>query len=480
MLPMTLALLAHPAFALDFDGGSSPGDLATTPTAAIVLGSAPADIQLPGTPGELVADLGTAVSDADGIPDSFALEITPFWLGTKGSQNLDLRRYVEGGPATLARNFSVSAAVDRTATSFGGEDEDLRAAVAFRSTLWGKPAKGTDHLVFASSWDKLFPAEGAAAQTAAPTGDESHACVRSVSMLSAFSAWLNARLSTDLAALHSEHLDRAAAKSKELSALCANLDAGLYPKSVKACEEAGFAGRPAAPTSLVGDESATLAKVQTLAGELSEAEDKAAVEVGALVKTALAAAKAKPETLRGDLAAYFDEVGFEDAFEECGELLDRRQGMVVDFAGGAGITSFDHVLAETALSDWSVWMAPGWVARQWSLTGLVRLRGAELYETPLTTLDLGAGFGWSWDALTLGLQGRYGIPLGHDTVDSQMLLTADIRIHKSVWFATGLGAGFPADETDSVLSFLSIKFSAEEKATLATPAPTSMAALLAE
>lgn len=477
---MILALLlALPARALDFDGGSNPGDLATTPTAAIVLGFSPDDVQLPGTPSEIVADLGTAISDADGVPDSFALEISPFWLGTKGSAALDLRQYVAGGPATLKRNFTVSAAVDRTSTSFGGEDSDLRAALAVRTTLWGKPGEGTDHAAFAQSWDALFPADGST-PAARPALDDRDACANSVAMLAEFSAWLNQKVSAELKALQSEHLKRATAKGMELAALCGNLDPGSYPGSVKACEEAGFAGGAASASPVVGDESKTLAKVRAIADELAEAEGKAAADVDALVKAAIGAAKKDPNALGGELATYMDAVGFEDAFAECGELLDRRQGFVMDIAAGGGITSFDDTLSQTYGSDFAAWMAPGWVARKWSLTGLARVRGFELYDTPLLSLDLGAGFGYSWDGLTLGVQGRYGVPLNHDTPDARALLTADVRVNKSVWFAAGLGAGFPPDEPESLLSFLGIKFAAEGKATLSTPTPGAMAGLLAE
>lgn len=479
---LSLLLATAPAWALDFSTDYN-ADAPRTPTAAIVLGFTPEDIQRPGSPMDAVAALGTSVTDADGIPDSFAMELMPYWLGTKAARDLDLRRYVNGGAQSLLQNFGVSAAIDQVATEADPEITDLRIGAGVHTTFWGAPTANTSQGRFAASWDKLFgtplgEAPAAEAAPAAPTEAESKvdSCAASLEKVSGFAAWLNAKIAADIEAKQSANLARLDLKQSEFLSLCNSVNATLMPKAGAFCVDAGFL--PAGTGTIVTDEKQTMEKLREIRDELEKAAGKVESDLSSAVKKLVGATVDNPKALSAELKAYFDDVGFDEAFDECGDLLDRREGFVLELAGGAGALSPEQNLAETGLSDWSAWVSPGWVAEHWSTFGLARLRGLERDGEQAMYLDAGAGFGYSWPVVTLGLQGLYGIPLVGDTPTAKVILSDDIRITSSVWFSSAFGATFPIDEPGSFLSFVSIKFAAQKKATLRTPDPTEVGPLL--
>jgi hypothetical protein len=162
-------------------GAQAPGaaqsvdDLAVSGAPAFVLlGVEPATVQRPVTPRGLKASLlALPGGGGDGVPRTFALEVTPYWLPSRPRFTVD-QWFAPGLGPRLARTTSVAIATAPTAAgSGGGGDSGTSVAASVRTALWtpGMPAG------FARTRDLVVRALGACVLRDAPADS---VCVDSV------------------------------------------------------------------------------------------------------------------------------------------------------------------------------------------------------------------------------------------------------------------------------------------------------------
>ena len=114
-----------------------------TPTspAFVILGITPAQVERPNRPGVFAASFLQqlkGVTQGTGLPDSYAVEIAPYWLRSHPGMSFD--EYAKGGAKSLYRDASISFAVtDSLGDGSGAPEEDAkfrRLGFGLRTTLW--------------------------------------------------------------------------------------------------------------------------------------------------------------------------------------------------------------------------------------------------------------------------------------------------------------------------------------------------------
>jgi len=97
--------------------------------AATILGSTPTTIERPDTPRALVFNLASSVSEANGVPENYAVQIAPYWM--RSHPGLLFDSYISPTISqSLLRSFSVSVATADWKSGTGSDAQDLGSRIA--------------------------------------------------------------------------------------------------------------------------------------------------------------------------------------------------------------------------------------------------------------------------------------------------------------------------------------------------------------
>ena len=112
---------------------------APTSPAFVLLGLAPASVDRPDSAKALVVNAFSDVAESEGLPQDYALEVTPFWM--KPHRTLSFTEYQRPGIAAIWQQLRVSVATspmrgaDESAQSLG-----TKLALGFNTKIWnGRP-----------------------------------------------------------------------------------------------------------------------------------------------------------------------------------------------------------------------------------------------------------------------------------------------------------------------------------------------------
>jgi hypothetical protein len=148
------------------------------PPALVLLGISSSAVSRPNTPRALIASLVSAAGSSGLVPNGYAVETAPFWLGRHPA--LELQDYYHPSVAGRLRYFTaLSAATSRPGAKSESVQPDALVSLAMRTLLVnGRPnpaliaASGAmrsaqlDYIAKYRQWEKMKPAAGAlAAQT---------------------------------------------------------------------------------------------------------------------------------------------------------------------------------------------------------------------------------------------------------------------------------------------------------------------------
>jgi hypothetical protein len=105
--------------------------------AFVILGVTPSQIERPNRPGAFAASFLQTVQDAAGrLPQSYAVELAPYWLRPR--PGLTFAQYARGGPRSAYQDASISLAITDSLggeAAPGGDARFRRLGVGFRTTL---------------------------------------------------------------------------------------------------------------------------------------------------------------------------------------------------------------------------------------------------------------------------------------------------------------------------------------------------------
>lgn len=145
------------------------------PPALVLLGVAPSSVARPNTPRALIASIVSATGSSGLVPNGYAIETAPFWLGRHPA--LELHDYYHPSIAGRLRYFTaVSAATSRPKAESDSVQPDALVSLALRTLLVnGRPnraliaalatmrATQLEYITKYRQWDKLKPAAAALA-----------------------------------------------------------------------------------------------------------------------------------------------------------------------------------------------------------------------------------------------------------------------------------------------------------------------------
>lgn len=135
--PGLVTLLICAALAPDAAAQTTVNDLkAPSSPAVTILGTSPTTIEQPDTPQAVVFNLASSIADAGGIPQNYAMQVTPYWL--RSQPELLFSSYIRPTIAqSIARSFAVSVATADWTQGTGKSAEDLgsRLAVGFGTVV---------------------------------------------------------------------------------------------------------------------------------------------------------------------------------------------------------------------------------------------------------------------------------------------------------------------------------------------------------
>lgn len=392
---------------------------ATTSPAASLLSADAAEIQRPGTPGDLVIVLGEGFSSR-----SVSLEAAPFWLAS--SPTLSLPEYLAGGLPTLWQNAAISLAVSEgDADGEGSAPVDIAAGL--RLTWWPAPGAATPQGIFLSALQSGTLPEDA---------PEASSCLT---------------LLTDLAGLAGDYSARREALLAEGDLITAQV--ALQQQRRAVAEELAI--------TTDRERSRELREIAAdLTGRIDALSVKLAEEAEALWQTVVAEWEADSASERATCAA----------------VIQAREGLSVDLAGGAAMTSADSSVSGVRLSAFTGWLAPGWVfsGRKTSLVGLLRVSGLDWADDPALTLDSGGRLIHAWQRYAISAEGGYRAPLVGAEPSIWSAAVLDVRVQEGVWMSGTLGVSSPFDAPASLLSALSLTIDFSEERTIVPSASPSI------
>ncbi|MFT5682833.1 MAG: hypothetical protein ACI8RZ_003757 [Myxococcota bacterium] len=380
----------------------------TTSPAASLLSADASEIQRPGTPGDLVVVLGEGFNSR-----SVSVEAAPFWLAA--SPGLSLTEHLSGGAPTLWRNAAISMAVSEgDADADGAMPVDL--ATGLRLTWWPTPGLSSPQGVFLDALERGTMPEDA---------PEASACLSLLSALVGLASDYSARRETLLS--DSPHLDTQVGLQVQLRAVRTELETTDDRERLR---------------------------------ELRPIEDDLTARIAAIDVTLAEEAEALWETVVAEW-----EQGSADDRATCAAVIQAREGLSVDLAGGAAMTSSDSSVSGMRLSGFTGWVAPAWVFadQKTSLVGLIRLAGTDWIEAGSMTLDSGARLIHAWQRYAVSAEGGYRAPLVNASSSVWTAAGLDIRVQEGVWLTGSIGVRTPFDAPASLLSGLNltIDFSAD-------------------
>ncbi len=449
---MIALLLAVPAHALDLFGsdkassdettsGATSSSEAGSAAALVVLGATVDDVQTPSTSADLAISLGGAFEDG-ALSDSYAIEVSPAWLGGVGKR-LTLAKYAAGGWESVLWNSNLSLA------TLTDDDDVARSALAYRTTFWAAPPKKSATGAFLDAYAKAF-----ADNRIVDVPADGDACVSTIGNLSRLALAVNQKVSASL-----PETAKVYDALGKWEAACAAVDPTRTPDAAALCTDFRTA-EARGPRDRVADAALT----KTIEALKASADAAMADQKAALDKTVkkTIADIAKNPSKYGTLGQYLSDVDGEEAFAGCEDILTDREGFLVDFALGAGVRSPGAVLEDTELDVVRLWFAPGYVREKWSLVGLARLSLEDLHtDTPVQTVDLGGGFGFHWARFTLTPEVLVRAPLANAEWEVHATVGGDVRVMQGVWFTLEAGGAWPADEPGSFVSFAGLTFGVE-------------------
>jgi hypothetical protein len=147
LLALSLALAAGDAFAQATISELS----APTSPAFVLLGLAPASVDRPDSSKALIVNAFSDLAESDGLPQDYALEVTPFWM--KSNRTLSFTEYQNPGLAAIWQQLRISVATapmrgaDESADSIG-----TKLAVGFNTKIFN----GRPNPTMQASLERLF------------------------------------------------------------------------------------------------------------------------------------------------------------------------------------------------------------------------------------------------------------------------------------------------------------------------------------
>jgi hypothetical protein len=141
----------------------------SSPPAMNLLGISPSSVTRPNTPRALITSLVSATGSSGIVPDGYALESAPYWLGRHPTLTLD--EYYDASLADRLRYFTaISVATDRAKATDDVPEPDARVSIAARTLLFnGHPSPALratstamrksqlDYITAYRQWEKLKP-----------------------------------------------------------------------------------------------------------------------------------------------------------------------------------------------------------------------------------------------------------------------------------------------------------------------------------
>ena len=429
----TLAVLSE-ATLEESDGGEV--DAAQAPSfyashaspspAGALLGSDAPEIQRPGTPGDLVLSLEDAF-DARAI----SVEASPYWLTAPAG--LSLAEHLQAGWPTLLRNASLSVAVQE-----GDADDDgvtpMDVALGGRLTWWPTPAADSAQGIFLAAIDQgtAPPDEGAY---------EASACLALLTGLDA----LADQFGQEREALLAKSADQQAWREVAL-------EIRELERQRQALKDGDAPDKREQLAALREQIASKEKKRDALDADIAEAE----------------------EALWEEVYATWEEDDSRDDRATCAALLQAREGLSVDIAGAARMTSTDSSVSGTALTGFTAWLAPGWIFSNQKTSAVLmgRLYGDDWADTQSLTLDSGARLIHALERVAFSAEAGYRHPLQSADPATWVIGGLDIEVQDGMWVAGNLGVSTPFDEPSSLISSVSftVDFS-EERTVLPSTAP---------
>jgi hypothetical protein len=147
LLTLSLAFAAGDAFAQATISELS----APTSPAFVLLGLAPASVDRPDSSKALIVNAFSDLAESDGLPQDYALEVTPFWM--KSNRTLSFTEYQNPGLAAIWQQLRISVATapmrgaDESADSIG-----TKLGVGFNTKI----SNGRPNPTMQASLERLF------------------------------------------------------------------------------------------------------------------------------------------------------------------------------------------------------------------------------------------------------------------------------------------------------------------------------------
>lgn len=379
-----------------------------TPTspAFVLLGVEPSSVERPTTPADFAASIVNATDNFSSLPKNFALEASPYWLVGHPGQDwrADVKRTVL---QSAQRTFTLAAATAQTGTE---------AAAVTGLAVSGRVSLLSGHLT-ASTIQQL------------------------------------ARIDS-LAAVEQGELLRRLLKAglpaaDKLLGFAAQADAGeatanndTIIKGLTALTEGGNAGAIGAAKNVLKAQVALARRIAT------SDEDRSAVDA-AEAQLASSLSKEPDEISEADGPAAKALVAARQQFASA------REGVVVEFAGGASWSAPNAVIDSVALSRWGAWLTVGYELPKVSFVGVLRYldSGTSMADD---AVDVGGRVAISQDLYAISVEyvDRHFIHGADVPRPWRLAGMFDYKVSSTLWLTGSFGRDYESTKAGSLLARL--------------------------